>query len=125
MDDRHTAKAFQLSVNNNQVSRHGCVVMVRGFDLVLVGILVIVVPFAILFFLALGPVGWLLIGGGLIVAGIIQTILGDDDAETAAIVAGVNCQECGARNDAHRNHCEYCGSVLDVDRERSGPDARE
>jgi ribosomal protein L40E len=98
--------------------------MVRGFDLVLVGFLVIVAPFAILFFLAIGPVGWLLIGGGLIVAGIIQTIA-DDEAETSAVVEGVNCPECGARNEVEGDHCEYCGSTLERDGERSGPNARK
>jgi hypothetical protein len=89
--------------------------MVRGIDLVLIGLLVIVVPFAILFFLAVGPVGWLLVGGGIIVAGIVLTVVedgGDDEGDSSKTVERVNCPECGARNVADRDHCDYCGSEL-------------
>ena len=55
----------------------------------------------------LGPVGWL-VGGLIVVAWIV---LSDSDAETTT-PAKTNCAECGARNLADRDRCEYCDASL-------------
>ncbi|QLK26473.1 hypothetical protein HYG81_02310 [Natrinema zhouii] len=82
-----------------------------GPTLIGVGFAVIVVPFVVMFFLAIGPVGWLLIGGSIIVVGIAVSLREAPSYDDGDHLERTNCADCGARIDADADTCEHCGAV--------------
>jgi len=82
-----------------------------GPTLIAIGVGIIVVPFLVMFFLAIGPLGWVLLGGAVIVLGIVVSLRespGYDDVDRRT---RINCDDCGARIDADADTCEYCGTA--------------
>ncbi|TMT86568.1 hypothetical protein E2L06_08110 [Haloterrigena sp. H1] len=82
-----------------------------GPTLIAVGFGIIVVPFLVMFVLAIGPFGWVLLGGAVIVLGIVISLresAGYDDVDRTN---RTNCDDCGARIDADADTCEYCGAA--------------
>lgn len=77
----------------------------------LAGLAVVVLPMVLVFFIALGPVGWLLTGVSIVVVGVVIAAKADDDTDEAP--AKTNCPECGSRVHADAPTCDYCGHTLD------------
>ncbi|WP_226041984.1 hypothetical protein [Natrinema sp. DC36] len=82
-----------------------------GPTLIGVGFAVIVVPFVVLFFLAIGPAGWVIVGGSLIVIGIAVSLRAAPGYDDGAHLERTNCVDCGARIDADADACDHCGAV--------------
>lgn len=84
-------------------------------DLVLLsmfaGLAVVVLPVVLVFFLALGPAGWLLTGVSIVVVGVVVAAKADDDTDDTP--EKTNCPECGSRVQADTPACDYCGHALD------------
>lgn len=76
----------------------------------LLGLAIMVGPFVLLLFLAVGPPGWLLLGAVVFLAGVV--VRSREAPESGVVVTGVNCPDCGARNDADSGECHYCGTAL-------------
>lgn len=85
-------------------------------DLVLLsmmaGLAVVVLPMVLVFFLALGPAGWLLTGVAVVAVGVAVAARADDDSGDDT-PAKTNCPECGSRVAAEAPACDYCGHALD------------
>ncbi|WP_277555256.1 hypothetical protein [Halobaculum limi] len=84
-------------------------------DLVLLsmfaGLAVVVLPVVFVFFLALGPAGWLFTGVSIVVVGVVVAAKADDDADETP--AKTNCPECGSRVQVNAPTCDYCGHAFD------------
>lgn len=78
--------------------------------LVVGGPLIIVGLYALAFALAIGPLGWFVLGF-LVVAGIAT---GKIWVEGGDAVERTNCAECGAPNPTDAESCEYCGAALEA-----------
>ncbi|ELZ20369.1 hypothetical protein [Natrinema limicola] len=64
-----------------------------------------------MFFLAIGPLGWVPLGGAVAILGIAASLresLGYDDVDRSG---RINCDDCGARIDVDADTCEYCGTA--------------
>lgn len=78
----------------------------------LASVLLVVVVFALLLLIGVGPVGWILLFLlWVAVKFVISSWYGDDD------VGGIdrtNCPNCGARIAADSDRCDYCTEPLTV-----------
>ena len=82
-----------------------------GPTLVAIGFGIVALPVLVMLFLAIGPVGWMLLGGAVIAVGIVVWLRespGYDDVDRSS---RTNCADCGARIDADADTCEYCGAT--------------
>ncbi len=77
--------------------------------------LVTVVWFLFWALVAMGPLGWIVLGPILLI-GIVQVYRKRDERRRqnhAASTAGVqNCPDCGAPNDPERTECKHCSVEL-------------
>jgi hypothetical protein len=74
------------------------------------GPLIVVGLYALAFVLAIGPLGWFVLGF-LVVAGIAT---GRIWVEGGDAVERTNCPECGAPNLTDAEACEYCDAALEA-----------
>lgn len=81
----------------------------RAGHLFAIGLAVLVVPFALLFVLALGPLGWIFIGGAFILAGFVALWAEDDGDDQPT---KTNCPNCGSPNPIDADACGYCDTTL-------------
>ena len=82
-----------------------------GPKLIAVGVAVMVVPFVIVFFLAIGPFGWILLGGSIAALGIVVSLRESPGYDDVDRLERTNCDACGARIDADADACDYCGTA--------------
>lgn len=80
-----------------------------GRDLMVIGGLVIALPFVQVLLAPLGLAGWFLLGAVVFAVGMVSTFRGSPGAETTA-ADGWNCGDCGARNDGDAESCHHCGT---------------
>ena len=83
----------------------------EGTDLILLGLAVVLLPFAISLFLAAGPLLWFGLGGALVVAGISITVFGETDDPH---LPPANCPNCGSPNDPDAEVCDHCGTPIEA-----------
>ncbi|NHN48435.1 zinc ribbon domain-containing protein [Halostella sp. JP-L12] len=84
----------------------------EGTDLIVLGLVVAILPFALSLFLAAGPLLWIGLGGALVVAGILTEVASETDG--ADRVTPTNCPGCGSPNDPDADACGHCGRSLDA-----------
>ena len=82
----------------------------EGTDLIVLGLAVAVLPFALTLFLAAGPLLWIGLGGALVAAGILTTVFGESGDDPHAPPA--NCPDCGSPNDPDAQACDHCGAPI-------------
>jgi hypothetical protein len=80
-----------------------------GPMLIALGFGILVAPFVVLVFLAIGPVGWVLVGGSIMVVGIVVSLRESPGYDDVDHQERTNCDACGARIDA--DACDHFGAT--------------
>ncbi|WP_254764303.1 hypothetical protein [Natrinema marinum] len=81
-----------------------------GLKLIAVGFAALVGPYLVTLYLSLGPIGWMLVGGSIVVAGIVVSLRESAGYDDVDHLERTNCESCGARIDADADTCDYCGA---------------
>ncbi|QCS42522.1 hypothetical protein [Natrinema versiforme] len=81
-----------------------------GSVLILLGFAILVGPFIVLFFLTIGPAGWVLLGGSLIVVGALVSLWENARSDGSDRRTWTNCDNCGRCIYDGSHACTHCGT---------------
>ena len=71
--------------------------------------LLVALPIAALFLFGMGPLGWAVLAGAVV---LVLWFNSNDSDATDSTVTPVNCSDCGSPNDPEHTTCQYCGTEL-------------